>query len=255
MFPANNSGLQSGANKVTADRYMVSLVSSHTGITVIFSVPYRDWYDTGYLVTRTSPGTHLYIDLIIRQCREVSFYVCKQLHRPRYVRFLIPYLKSHHHHHHHLPPWIRSFDLFRHRRVAIVSWGVRDPFFPGFVGEGVFRESGVVHFSRWLIQFCLHLSLTSCIPEISTSCLMSSFLILSSLVYPVTLLRKRISAASRRVMSLFVVTHVLLPQSKQKIHIKSPIYVNISVEVSLPRHATVHCSTNNSSLHYITNQK
>jgi hypothetical protein len=35
------------------------------------------------------------------------------------------------HHHHHLPPWIRSFDLFRHRRVAIVSWGVRDPFFPG----------------------------------------------------------------------------------------------------------------------------
>jgi len=23
--------------------------------------------------------------------------------------------------------------------------GVHDPFFPGFVGEGVFRESGVVH--------------------------------------------------------------------------------------------------------------
>ena len=37
--------------------------------------------------------------------------------------------KYHHHHHHHLPPWIRSFDLFRHRRIAIVSWGVRDPFF------------------------------------------------------------------------------------------------------------------------------
>jgi hypothetical protein len=27
-------------------------------------------------------------------------------------------------HHHHLPPWIRSFDLIRHRRVAIFSWGV-----------------------------------------------------------------------------------------------------------------------------------
>jgi len=52
-------------------------------------------------------------------------------------------------------------------------------------------------FSRWLIQFCLYFSLTSCIPEISSSCLMSSLLILSSLVYPVTLLRKRISAASR----------------------------------------------------------
>ena len=32
-------------------------------------------------------------------------------------------------HHHHLPPWVRSIDLFRHRRVAIVSWGVRDRFF------------------------------------------------------------------------------------------------------------------------------
>jgi len=26
--------------------------------------------------------------------------------------------------HHHLPPWVRPFDLFRHRRIAIVSWGV-----------------------------------------------------------------------------------------------------------------------------------
>jgi hypothetical protein len=34
-----------------------------------------------------------------------------------------------HHHHHHLSPWIRSFDLFRHRRIAIVSWGVHDLFF------------------------------------------------------------------------------------------------------------------------------
>ena len=67
--------------------------------------------------------------------------------------------------------------------------------------------------SRWLIQFCLYLSLTSCIPEISSSFLVTSILILSSLVYPVTLLRKRISAASRRVMSLFMVTHVSLPYS------------------------------------------
>ena len=67
--------------------------------------------------------------------------------------------------------------------------------------------------SSCLIQFCLYLSLTSCIPEISSSFLMTSLLILSSLVYPVTFLRKLISAASRRVMSLFVVTHVLLPYS------------------------------------------
>ena len=45
------------------------------------------------------------------------------------------------HHHLHIPPWIRSFDLFKHRRIAIFSWGVHDLFFL----EGVFRESGVVH--------------------------------------------------------------------------------------------------------------
>ena len=51
--------------------------------------------------------------------------------------------------------------------------------------------------SRWLIQFFfLYLSLTSCIPENSSSFLMTSLLILSSLVYPVTLPRTRISAAS-----------------------------------------------------------
>jgi hypothetical protein len=27
-----------------------------------------------------------------------------------------------------LPPWLRSLDLFLHRRVAIVSWGVHDLF-------------------------------------------------------------------------------------------------------------------------------
>jgi hypothetical protein len=34
-----------------------------------------------------------------------------------------------HRHHHHLPPWTSSFDLFRYRRFAIVSWGVHDLFF------------------------------------------------------------------------------------------------------------------------------
>ena len=62
--------------------------------------------------------------------------------------------------------------------------------------------------SRWLIQFCLCLDLTSYIPEISSSFLITLLLILSSLVYPLTLLRKRISAASRQVMSRFVVTYV-----------------------------------------------
>ena len=54
--------------------------------------------------------------------------------------------KKDHHHLHHLPPWIRSFDLFRHRRIDIVSWG-RPTISSSsrFVVEGVFRQSGVVH--------------------------------------------------------------------------------------------------------------
>ena len=61
-----------------------------------------------------------------------------------------------------------------------------------------------------MVDPVLCLDLTSCIPEISSSFLISSLLILSSLVYPLTLLRERISAASRRVMSRVVVTHVSL---------------------------------------------
>ena len=41
----------------------------------------------------------------------------------------------------HLPPWIRSFDLFRHRRIAIVSWGVHGLFFLEVCSGG--RASGV----------------------------------------------------------------------------------------------------------------
>ena len=73
------------------------------------------------------------------------------------------------HHHHHLPPWIRSFDLFRHRRIAIVSWGVQDLFFLEVCSRDAYFGSLVLSIlSRWLIQFCLYLSLTSCIPEISS---------------------------------------------------------------------------------------
>ena len=79
-----------------------------------------------------------------------------------------------------------------------------------FVVEGVFPESCVVH-SFKMVDPVLCLALTSYISEISSSFLTTSLLILSSLVYPLTLLRKRIFAASRRVMSRVVVTHVSLP--------------------------------------------
>ena len=46
-----------------------------------------------------------------------------------------------HYHRHHLPLWIRSFDLFRYRRIAIVSWGVHDLFFLEVCSWG--RVSGV----------------------------------------------------------------------------------------------------------------
>ena len=57
-----------------------------------------------------------------------------------------------------------------------------------FVFEGVFRQSGVVH-SFKIVDPVLCLDLTSCIPDISSSLLMTSLLILSSLVYPLTLLK------------------------------------------------------------------
>jgi hypothetical protein len=51
----------------------------------------------------------------------------------------------HHHHHHHLllllllhPPWIRSFELLRHRRVAILSWGLHDLLFLEVCIRGVY---------------------------------------------------------------------------------------------------------------------
>ena len=85
--------------------------------------------------------------------------------------------------------------------------------------------------SKWLIQFCLYLSLTSCITEISSSFLTTLLLILSSLVYPVTLLRKRISTSSRRVMSLFVVTHVSLPYSSDGLDTTLENFIRVSVRV------------------------
>jgi hypothetical protein len=93
------------------------------------------------------------------------------------------------------------------------------PSFPGastisslsrFVAEDVFRQSVLSILSKWLIQFCLCLDLTSCIPEICSSFRITSLLILSSLVYPLTRLRKRICAASRPVISRSAVTHVSL---------------------------------------------
>ena len=76
----------------------------------------------------------------------------------------------------------------------------------------VFQGSPVL-FLWFRVLFCLYMVPTSCIPGIFSFFLVISLLILSSLVYPVTLLRQRICAASRPVMSLFVVTHVSLPYS------------------------------------------
>ena len=116
-------------------------------------------------------------------------------------------------HNHHLPPWITSFD-----RSGIDAL----PSFPGastvssssrFVVEGVFRQSGVVHSFKVvdpvLFVFESHVLYSR---DLQFFPYVFAYY-LSSLVYPVTLHRKRISAASRPVMSLFVVTHVSLPYS------------------------------------------
>ena len=49
------------------------------------------------------------------------------------------------HHHHHLPPWIRSFDLFRIDALPSFPGASTISSPPRFVVEGVFRKSGVVH--------------------------------------------------------------------------------------------------------------
>ena len=56
--------------------------------------------------------------------KNADFLVLKEV-----ARIIISHRRRHHHHHHLLLllllllllPWIRSFDLFRHRRIAIVS--------------------------------------------------------------------------------------------------------------------------------------
>ena len=46
---------------------------------------------------------------------------------------------------HHLPTWIRSFGLFRHRRIAIVSWDVHDPSLCVFANECFVFLGSVTH--------------------------------------------------------------------------------------------------------------
>lgn len=53
---------------------------------------------------------------------------------------------NHHHHHHHLPPWIRSFDLVLTSTCCHHFLGVSTiSSSSGFVIEGVFQESVVIH--------------------------------------------------------------------------------------------------------------
>ena len=95
------------------------------------------------------------------------------------------------------------------------------PSFPGastfssssrFVVEGVFRESVISSLKvadPILFVFGSYILYSRNLQFFS--CDFASFF-LSSLVYPLTLLRQSISAASRRDMSRFVVTHVSLSQ-------------------------------------------
>ena len=94
-----------------------------------------------------------------------------------------------------------------------------------FIVEGVFRESGVFRSYKMVFPFFFFVFGSHVLySEISSSFLTTSLLILSSLVYPLTFLRKRISAASRRVKSRVVVTHsknqvvILAPDSTEAFH-------------------------------------
>jgi len=52
------------------------------------------------------------------------------------------YVKNHHH---HLPPWFRSLTCSGIDALLSFPEASAIPSSSGFVGEGVFRESGVVH--------------------------------------------------------------------------------------------------------------
>jgi NADH:ubiquinone oxidoreductase subunit K len=83
----------------------------------------------------------------------------------------------------------------------------------GFVVEGVLRKSGVVHSSKMVNPVLFLFGSRVVYSRNLQVFLMTSLLILFSLVYPLIPLRKRISAASRRFMSRFVVIRVSLPYS------------------------------------------
>ena len=114
-------------------------------------------------------------------------------------------------------------NIFLHGLGRLTCSGIDAlPSFPGrptvssysrFLVEGVFRQSGVVHSFKVVdpVLFVLE-------SHVFYSRDLQFFpydiaFILSSLVYAVTLLRKRNCAASRSVMSLFVVTQLSLPYS------------------------------------------
>ena len=120
----------------------------------------------------------------------------------------------HHHYHHHLPPWIRSFDLFRHRRAPIVFWVVHDLFFLEVCSWGRVSEAWGCPFFQdgWSSFVCVWISRLIFQRSLILFLWFRFLFCLGMCIpYPLTLLRKRIPATSRRVMSRVVVTHVSLP--------------------------------------------
>ena len=101
------------------------------------------------------------------------------------------------HHHHHLPPWIRSFDMFRHRRNAIVSWDIHNLFFLEVCSWGRVSAVWCCPFFQggWSSFVCIWVS-RLVFQRSLVLFLWLGFLFYSALCTPYTVLRKRISAAS-----------------------------------------------------------
>ena len=66
------------------------------------------------MITYLLPGTWIILSILLLK---------KTLHHVL-LQYFTHFFLATFPHHYHLPPWIRSFDLFQHRRIAIVSWGV-----------------------------------------------------------------------------------------------------------------------------------
>jgi len=91
---------------------------SRSAITALHSLGWWVFVTLTECVYRALQTKYSYYEIVLHTANTTHYY-----------GIIILTILWYYNNHHHLPPWIRLFDLFRHRRIAIVSWGVHGLFF------------------------------------------------------------------------------------------------------------------------------